>query len=52
VTTLAVTATETDLVVDNDEIVRVDVGGSEDPGYTVLLAPNGAVALALLEKGI
>ena len=51
VTALAVTGTETVLVVDDDEIVRTTVASMlEDLGYTVLLASSGREALALLEK--
>jgi len=49
---LAVTGTETVLVVDDDQIVRATVASMlEDFGYTVLLAQNGAEALAILERG-
>ena len=52
VTALAVTGTEAVLVVDDDEIVRATVASMlEDLGYTVLLAQNGAEALAILERG-
>ncbi len=52
-TALAVTGTETVLLVDDDEIVRATVASMlEDLGYTVLLAPSGAEALAILEKGV
>jgi CheY-like chemotaxis protein len=48
---LAVTGTETVLLVDDDEIVRTTVASMlEELGYTVLLAQGGAEALALLEK--
>jgi CheY-like chemotaxis protein len=51
VAALAVTGTETVLVVDDDEIVRTTVASMlEELGYTVLLASNGREALALLEK--
>jgi len=51
-TVLAVTGTETVLVVDDDQIVRATVASMlEDFGYTVLLAQNGAEALAILERG-
>jgi len=47
-----VTGTEAVLVVDDDEIVRATVASMlEDLGYTVLLAQNGAEALAILERG-
>jgi len=49
---LAVTGTETVLVVDDDQIVRATVASMlEDFGYTVLLAQNGAEALVILERG-
>jgi len=52
VTVLAVTGTETVLVVDDDQIVRATVASMlEDFGYTVLLAQNGAEALVILERG-
>jgi signal transduction histidine kinase/ActR/RegA family two-component response regulator len=48
---LAVTGTETVLLVDDDEIVRTTVAAMlEDLGYTVLLAQNGAEALAVLKR--
>jgi PAS domain S-box-containing protein len=51
VAALAVTGTETVLVVDDDGIVRTTVASMlEELGYTVLLASNGREALALLEK--
>lgn len=47
VTALAVTGTETVLVVDDDEIVRATVASMlADLGYTVFLAQSGAEALA------
>jgi signal transduction histidine kinase/CHASE3 domain sensor protein/ActR/RegA family two-component response regulator len=47
---LAVTGTETVLVVDDDEIVRATVASMlEELGYAVVLAANGAEALAILE---
>ena len=50
---LALTGTETVLLVDDDEIVRTTVASMlEDLGYTVLVAQGGAKALALLEKGV
>ena len=50
---LAVTGTETVLLVDDDEIVRTTVASMlEDLGYTVLPAQSGAEALAILEKGV
>ncbi len=49
---LAVTGTETVLLVDDDEIVQATVASMlEDLGYTVLPALSGAAALAILEKG-
>ena len=52
VTALAVTGRETVLVVDDDQIVQATVASMlEELGYTVLLASNGAEALAILEKG-
>jgi signal transduction histidine kinase/ActR/RegA family two-component response regulator len=48
---LAVTGTETVLVVDDDEIVRATVSSMlEELGYTVLVAANGTEALALVES--
>jgi signal transduction histidine kinase/ActR/RegA family two-component response regulator len=53
VTALAVTGTETVLIVDDDEIVRATVASMlEDLGYAVLLAQSGAGALAILEEGV
>jgi CheY-like chemotaxis protein len=50
---LAVTGTETVLVVDDDEIVRATVASMlEDLGYTVLLAQSGAEALAILTTAV
>ena len=50
---LALTGTETVLLVDDDEIVRTTVASMlEDLGYTVLVAQGGAKALALFEKGV
>lgn len=50
VPTLSVTGTETVLVVDDDEIVRATVASMlEELGYTVLLAANGAEAVAIIE---
>ncbi|HEY3908681.1 MAG TPA: CHASE3 domain-containing protein [Stellaceae bacterium] len=47
---LAVTGTETVLVVDDDEIVRATVASMlEELGYGVLLAANGAEGLAIIE---
>jgi len=52
VAALAVTGTETVLVVDDDEIVRATVTSMlEELGYTALPAANGAEALAVLENG-
>jgi len=49
---LAVTGSETVLLVDDDEIVQATVASMlEDLGYTVLTALSGAAALAILEKG-
>jgi len=49
---LAVTGSETVLLVDDDEIVQATVASMlEDLGYTVLTALSGAEALAILEKG-
>ncbi len=46
---LAVTGTETVLVVDDDEIVRATVASMlEELGYSVLVAANGAEALAIV----
>ena len=51
VAALAVTGTETVLVVDDDEIVRTTVASMlEDLGYTVVVASSGREALAVLEK--
>ncbi|MGC1885410.1 MAG: response regulator, partial [Stellaceae bacterium] len=51
VAALAVTGTETVLVVDDDEIVRTTVASMlEDLGYTVVVASSGREALAMLEK--
>lgn len=48
---LAVTGTETVLVVDDDEIVRATVASMlEELGYTVPLAASGAEALAIIEQ--
>ncbi len=47
---LAVTGTETVLVVDDDEIVRATLASMlEELGYSVLVAANGAEALAIVE---
>ncbi len=47
---LAVTGTETVLVVDDDEIVRATVASMlEELGYSVLAAANGTEALAIIE---
>jgi signal transduction histidine kinase/CheY-like chemotaxis protein len=49
---LAVTGSETVLLVDDDEIVQATVASMlEDLGYTVLPALSGAEALAIIEKG-
>jgi CheY-like chemotaxis protein len=49
---IAVTGTETVLLVDDDEIVRVTVASMmEDLGYTIIEASSGAEALAILERG-
>jgi signal transduction histidine kinase/CHASE3 domain sensor protein/ActR/RegA family two-component response regulator len=48
---LAVTGTETILLVDDDEIVRATVSSMlEDLGYTVRSAPTGAQALEILAE--
>ena len=50
-TNLAVTGSETILLVDDDEIVRNTVAMMlEDLGYRVLSAPDGVQALALLKR--
>ncbi len=47
---LAVTGTETVLLVDDDEIVRFTVGSMlEELGYSVLSAASGAEALSIIE---
>ncbi len=47
---LAVTGTETVLLVDDDEIVRATVGSMlEELGYAVLSAASGAEALSIIE---
>jgi len=49
---LALTGTETILLVDDDEIVRATVAGMlENLGYEVVTAQNGSDALSILEKG-
>jgi CheY-like chemotaxis protein len=49
---VAVTGRETVLLVDDDDVVRTTVGLMlEDLGYTVLEAPGGAEALAMLQRG-
>jgi CheY-like chemotaxis protein len=49
---LAVAGSETVLLVDDDEIVRTTIASMlEDLGYTVLSAPSGTEALAILKKG-
>jgi signal transduction histidine kinase/ActR/RegA family two-component response regulator len=49
---IAVTGSETVLLVDDDDIVRATVGMMlEELGYTVVEASGGAEALALLERG-
>jgi CheY-like chemotaxis protein len=49
---LAVTGTETVLLVDDDEVVRATVSSMlEDLGYSVRTAASGAQALAMLEQG-
>lgn len=51
VAALAVTGTETVLVVDDDEIVRATVASMlEDLGYTVVVASGGREALAVLKQ--
>ena len=52
VTGLAVTGTETVLVVDDDEIVRATVASMLEDLGSVLVAQSGAEAIAILEKGI
>ncbi|HEY8033790.1 MAG TPA: CHASE3 domain-containing protein [Methylocella sp.] len=48
----AVTATETVLLVDDDEIVRATVASMlESLGYVVIAAASGAEAISILEKG-
>jgi signal transduction histidine kinase/ActR/RegA family two-component response regulator len=50
---LAVTGTETVLLVDDDEIVRATVASMlEDLGYGVITAAGGAQALQILERGV
>jgi signal transduction histidine kinase/ActR/RegA family two-component response regulator len=52
VVALAVTGSETVLLVDDDEIVRATVATMlEDLGYIVLQAGGGAAALAVLKEG-
>jgi signal transduction histidine kinase/ActR/RegA family two-component response regulator len=52
VTGVAVTGSETVLLVDDDDVVRTTVGLMlEDLGYTVLEASGGAEALAVLRRG-
>ena len=49
---VTVTGRETVLLVDDDDIVRATVGEMlEDLGYTVVEAPGGVEALALLQRG-
>ncbi|MDQ6702358.1 MAG: CHASE3 domain-containing protein [Pseudomonadota bacterium] len=49
---LAVTGTETVLLVDDDEIVRATVASMlESLGYEVITAASGAEAISILEKG-
>jgi signal transduction histidine kinase/ActR/RegA family two-component response regulator len=49
---LAMTGTETVLLVDDDEIVRaVAASMLQDLGYTVVIAASGKQALAMLERG-
>jgi signal transduction histidine kinase/ActR/RegA family two-component response regulator len=49
---IAVTGTETVLLVDDDEIVRTTVAMMmEDLGYTIIEAGSGAEALSILERG-
>jgi signal transduction histidine kinase/CHASE3 domain sensor protein/ActR/RegA family two-component response regulator len=51
--TLALTGSETVLLVDDDEIVRTTVESMlEDLGYTVVGAQSGAEALTVLERGV
>jgi signal transduction histidine kinase/FixJ family two-component response regulator len=50
--TLALTGTETILVVDDDEIVRATVASMlENLGYDVIMAAGGGEAISILEKG-
>jgi signal transduction histidine kinase/ActR/RegA family two-component response regulator len=52
VASIAVTGSETVLLVDDDDIVRATVGMMlEDLGYAVIEAPGGAEALAILDGG-
>jgi signal transduction histidine kinase/ActR/RegA family two-component response regulator len=52
ITVPVITGTETILLVDDDEIVRDTVAAMlEDFGFTVVQAPGGAEALAILEQG-
>lgn len=49
---LAVTGTETVLLVDDDEVVRATVASMlEGLGYEVITAASGAEAISILEKG-
>lgn len=50
--TLALTGTETILVVDDDEIVRATVASMlESLGYDVIMASSGGEAISILENG-
>jgi len=52
VTALALTGTETVLLVDDDEIVRTTVASMlESLGYDVITAASGAEGISILEKG-